>query len=63
MNGRLGLQIKDTAEKLKKPQRWEQTALNVERRKKLEKDYASLLEQEEVYWRQRSRAVWLRDDD
>ncbi|XP_074315430.1 uncharacterized protein LOC141651628 [Silene latifolia] len=41
----------------------ERTVANVEERKKVMKDINQLLRQEEMFWRQRSRALWLKDGD
>ncbi|XP_074271588.1 uncharacterized protein LOC141595522 [Silene latifolia] len=39
------------------------TEENVKKRKKVVAEIAGLLKQEEQYWRQRSRALWLKDGD
>ncbi|XP_074266286.1 uncharacterized protein LOC141588759 [Silene latifolia] len=41
----------------------DRTACNVEERKKIMKEINHLLRQEETFWRQRSRALWLKDGD
>ncbi|XP_074314409.1 uncharacterized protein LOC141649624 [Silene latifolia] len=41
----------------------ERTIGNVKERKKLLGEITSLLRQEEIFWRQRSRAIWLREGD
>ncbi|XP_074313724.1 uncharacterized protein LOC141648916 [Silene latifolia] len=41
----------------------ERTVANVRERKAVIKDINSLLRQEEVFWRQRSRALWLKEGD
>ncbi|XP_074297510.1 uncharacterized protein LOC141628244 [Silene latifolia] len=41
----------------------ERTVENVRERKAVIKDINSLLRQEEIFWRQRSRALWLKEGD
>ncbi|XP_074313403.1 uncharacterized protein LOC141648573 [Silene latifolia] len=50
-------------ERLKELNEGDRSARRVQERKKVVLEIASLLRQEEKFWRQRSRAIWLRDGD
>lgn len=63
VHGTLGKNIKELTEKLKKAEKWQSSAENVAKRKSMERELSELLKQEEVYWRQRSRAIWLKEGD
>lgn len=61
--GKLGKDIARIEEKLKDQSLWSETEADRRLYKQLEKDYGELLKIQETMWRQRSRAVWLKDGD
>jgi hypothetical protein len=50
-------------EQLKDPSLWAETVEDLLRFKALEKHHGELLKRQETMWRQRSRAIWLKDGD
>jgi len=48
---------------LKEAHLWDGSPDNIKKFKELEKEHGELLQVEEVIWRQKSRAVWLKDGD
>jgi hypothetical protein len=56
-------EIKNLEGKMKEANAWLEDSVDINRYKKMEVRHAELLHMEEVIWRQRSRAVWLKDGD
>jgi hypothetical protein len=42
---------------------WEDAPTSIQAYKELEREHSDLLKKEETMWRQRSRAIWLKDGD
>ncbi|XP_074306517.1 uncharacterized protein LOC141641766 [Silene latifolia] len=61
--GKVVRDLKRKRERLKRLNEGERRERDVQERKKVVKDIANLIKQEETFWRQRSRALWLRDGD
>jgi hypothetical protein len=61
--GSIRKEITEMEEKLKNHSTWGETPEEIRKFKKMENRHAELLQLEEVIWRQRSRAVWLKDGD
>ncbi|XP_074291949.1 uncharacterized protein LOC141618767 [Silene latifolia] len=60
---KIGRDIENKNKQLHKLNTGDRSPGNVAKRKKLIFDIANLRKQEEQYWRQRSRALWLKDED
>jgi len=61
--GEIKKEISRIEEMLKDPSLWSESMEDHMRYKSLEKEYGELLKRQETMWRQRSRAVWLKDGD
>ncbi|PNX92710.1 ribonuclease H [Trifolium pratense] len=61
--GTIKKELESVEGKLKDPRLWAETAEDLTRFKALEKHHGELLKRQETMWRQRSRAVWLKDGD
>ncbi|XP_074314785.1 uncharacterized protein LOC141650659 [Silene latifolia] len=60
---RIGKDMEQKLKRLAQLNEGDRSADNVQKRKKLVAELAGLRKKEEQYWRQRSRALWLKDGD
>lgn len=61
--GNLMQQVQQKEREVARLEKLPPSSVNLEKKKVAQKDFNGLLLKEELYWRQRSRALWLKDGD